>query len=168
MQPLRVRPDGPVRGGEGLRPADPGESGLINVSGQPDAPAKIGIPITDLVAGSNATIAILAALQQRQRDRAGQYLDVAMLDSIMPWLGYYPHHVWHHDEEPERTGMHHQYITPYGPYPAGDGKLVNLAVADDRQWRSFCLEVIEAPELLDDPASRRSSPATGIATCCAR
>ena len=119
-----------------------GESGLLNVSGHADQPAKVGIPITDLVAGSNAAIAILAALRQGGVRRQAQFLDIAMLDSIMPWLGYYPHHVWHGGSEPERTGMHHQYITPYGPYPAGDGALVNVAVADDRQWRVFCTDVM--------------------------
>lgn len=128
-----------------------GESGLLNVSGGPESPAKIGIPITDLVAGSNAAIAILAALRQRDSERTAQFLDIAMLDSIMPWLGYYPHHLWHGGTEPERTGMHHQYITPYGPYPAGDEVLVNVAVADERQWHAFCVSVVEAPDLLDDP-----------------
>lgn len=128
-----------------------GESGLIFTSGGPDSPAKVGIPITDLVAGSNAVIAILAALRQREPDGDAQFLDVSMLDSIMPWLGYYPHHIWHGGDEPERTGMQHQYITPYGPYRAGDGALVNIAVADDRQWRVFCLDVLEDPELAADP-----------------
>jgi crotonobetainyl-CoA:carnitine CoA-transferase CaiB-like acyl-CoA transferase len=127
-----------------------GESGLLMVSGQPDSPAKIGIPVTDLVAGTNAAVAILAALQKRVTDRQPQYLDIAMLDSIMPWLGYYPHHVWHTGNEPGRTGMHHQYITPYGPYPTGDGQLINIAVADDRQWVTLCRDVLETPELLDD------------------
>jgi itaconate CoA-transferase len=128
-----------------------GESGLINVSGEPDTPAKVGIPITDLVAGSNAVIAILAALRQRDAEDAPQFLDVSMLDSIMPWLGYHPHHIWHGGDEPQRTGMHHQYITPYGPYVAGDGTLVNLAVADERQWRALCLDVVQDPALLEDP-----------------
>lgn len=128
-----------------------GESGLLMVSGQPDSPAKIGIPVTDLVAGTNAAVAILAALQKRATNPQPQYLDIAMLDSIMPWLGYYPHHVWHTGNEPERTGMHHQYITPYGPYPTGDGQLINIAVADDRQWVTLCRDVLDIPELLDDP-----------------
>ena len=127
-----------------------GESGLIYTSGGPGSPAKVGIAITDLVAGSNAVIAILAALRHRDRDGDAQFLDVSMLDSIMPWLGYYPHHIWHGGDEPQRTGMHHQYITPYGPYRAGDGALVNIAVADDRQWRAFCLDVVEDQGLAED------------------
>lgn len=128
-----------------------GESGLIFVNGEPDAPAKVGIPITDLVAGSNAVIAILCALRQRERGGEAQFLDVSMLDSIMPWLGYYPHHIWHGGDEPRRTGMQHQYITPYGPYQAGDEALVNVAVADDTQWRAFCVDVLDDHGLAEDP-----------------
>jgi itaconate CoA-transferase len=47
--------------------------------------------------------------------------------------------------------MRHHYVTPYGPYLAGDGQYVNLAVASASDWQVFCRKVIEKPELLDDP-----------------
>jgi crotonobetainyl-CoA:carnitine CoA-transferase CaiB-like acyl-CoA transferase len=74
-----------------------------------------------------------------------------MLDSIVSWLGYFPHHYWHAGEEPARVGMRHHYVTPYGPYLAGDGEYVNLAVASASDWEIFCRKVIEKPELLQDP-----------------
>jgi crotonobetainyl-CoA:carnitine CoA-transferase CaiB-like acyl-CoA transferase len=74
-----------------------------------------------------------------------------MLDSIVSWLGYFPHHYWHAGEEPARVGMRHHYVTPYGPYLAGDGEYVNLAVASASDWEIFCRSVIEKPELLKDP-----------------
>ena len=74
-----------------------------------------------------------------------------MLDSIVSWLGYFPHHYWHAGEEPARVGMRHHYVTPYGPHPAGDGEYVNLAVASASDWEVFCRKVIERPELLEDP-----------------
>jgi itaconate CoA-transferase len=74
-----------------------------------------------------------------------------MLDSIVSWLGYFPHHYWHAGEEPARVGMRHHYVTPYGPYLAGDGQYVNLAVASASDWEVFCKKVIERPELLEDP-----------------
>jgi crotonobetainyl-CoA:carnitine CoA-transferase CaiB-like acyl-CoA transferase len=67
------------------------------------------------------------------------------------WLGYFPHHYWHAGEEPARVGMRHHYVTPYGPYLAGDGEYVNLAVASASDWEIFCLKVVEKPELLEDP-----------------
>jgi itaconate CoA-transferase len=47
--------------------------------------------------------------------------------------------------------MRHHYVTPYGPYLAGDGEYVNLAVASASDWEVFCKKVIEMPELLEDP-----------------
>src|SRR6185436_3357259 len=69
---------------------------------------------------------------------------------IVSWLGYFPHHYWHAGEEPARVGMRHHYVCPYGPYLAGDGQYVNLAVASASDWEIFCKVVIEKPELLTD------------------
>jgi len=98
-----------------------------------------------------AAIGILLALYQREKTGRGQYIDVSMFDSIVSWLGYFPHHYWHAGEEPERVGMRHHYVTPYGPYLAGDGEYVNLAVASSSDWEIFCREVVEKPEWLADP-----------------
>jgi itaconate CoA-transferase len=46
--------------------------------------------------------------------------------------------------------MRHHYVTPYGPYLAGDGEYVNLAVASPSDWEIFCRKVIERPDLLKD------------------
>jgi crotonobetainyl-CoA:carnitine CoA-transferase CaiB-like acyl-CoA transferase len=98
-----------------------------------------------------AAIGILLALYQREKTGEGQLIDVSMLDAIVSWLGYFPHHYWHAGEEPVRVGMRHHYVTPYGPYLAGDGEYVNLAVASASDWEVFCRKVIEKPELLSDP-----------------
>jgi crotonobetainyl-CoA:carnitine CoA-transferase CaiB-like acyl-CoA transferase len=98
-----------------------------------------------------AAIGILLALYQREKTGEGQLIDVSMLDSIDSWLGYFPHHYWHAGEEPARVGMRHHYVTPYGPYLAGDGEYVNLAVASASDWQVFCRRVIERPDFLEDP-----------------
>jgi itaconate CoA-transferase len=98
-----------------------------------------------------AAIGILLALYQREKTGQGQFIDVSMLDSIVSWLGYFPHHYWHAGEEPARVGMRHHYVTPYGPYLAGDGEYVNLAVGSVSDWEIFCKKVIDKPELLEDP-----------------
>jgi crotonobetainyl-CoA:carnitine CoA-transferase CaiB-like acyl-CoA transferase len=90
------------------------------------------------------------ALYQREKTGDGQLIDVSMLDSIVSWLGYFPHHYWHAGEEPGRVGMRHHYVCPYGPYLAGDGEYVNLAVANPADWQLFCQVVIEKPDLLID------------------
>jgi itaconate CoA-transferase len=143
--------DGPYRDVKAYDLLIQGEGGIIATTGYPDKPARAGIAIADIASGMYAAIGILLALYQREKTGQGQLIDVSMLDSIVSWLGYFPHHYWHAGEEPARVGMRHHYVTPYGPYLAGDGEYVNLAVASASDWEIFCKKVIEKPELLDDP-----------------
>ncbi|HEX2229535.1 MAG TPA: CaiB/BaiF CoA-transferase family protein [Candidatus Binatia bacterium] len=143
--------DGPYRDVKAYDLLIQGEGGIIATTGYPDKPARAGIAIADIASGMYAAIGILLALYQREKSGEGQLIDISMLDSIVSWLGYFPHHFWHAGEEPARVGMRHHYVTPYGPYLAGDGQLVNLAVASASDWEIFCRRVIEKPELLADP-----------------
>ena len=97
---------------------------------------------------------ILLALYQSEKTGRGQVIDISMFESAVSWLGYFPHHYWHNGEEPARVGMRHQYITPYGPYLAGDGEYVSVASATAPDWEIFCRDVIRRPELLDDARFR--------------
>src|SRR4030095_5145156 len=133
------------------RSSDLGEAGIIATTGYPDAPAKVGIPMTDIAAGIYAALGIAFALFQRERTGRGQFIDVSMFEATLSWLGYFPHHYWHQGEEPERVGMRHHYMVPYGPYRARDGKYVNVACASGRNWDLFCEHVLERPDLLADP-----------------
>ncbi len=142
--------DGPYRDVKAYDLLIQGEGGIIATTGYPDQPARAGIAIADIASGMYAAIGILLALYQREKTGEGQWIDVSMLDSILSWLGYFPHHYWHAGEEPARVGMRHHYVTPYGPYLAGDGHYVNLAVASASDWEVFCRKVIDKPELLSD------------------
>ena len=128
-----------------------GESGILLTNGYPDAPAKIGLPITDLIGGMTAAMAIVAALYERRSTGVGADLDIGMLEATVPWLGYYPQRWWHEGAEPPRSGMRHQYLCPYGPYECADGRYVNLVVASADHWKRFAELVVRRPEWLDDP-----------------
>ena len=143
--------DGPYRDVKAYDLLIQGEAGIIATTGTADRPAKVGVSMTDLASSMYAAVAILAALHQRETTGKGQFIDISMFEAAASWLGYFPHHYWHRGEEPKRLGMRHNYITPYGPYLAGDGVYVNLAVATESDWRIFCRDVIERPDLLDDP-----------------
>jgi crotonobetainyl-CoA:carnitine CoA-transferase CaiB-like acyl-CoA transferase len=143
--------DGPYRDVKAYDLLIQGEGGIIATTGYPDRPARAGIAIADIASGMYAAIGILLALYQREKTGQGQLIDVSMLDSIVSWLGYFPHHYWHAGEEPARVGMRHHYVTPYGPYLARDGEYVNLAVASASDWEVFCRKVIDKPEFLEDP-----------------
>ncbi|MEK6601095.1 MAG: CaiB/BaiF CoA-transferase family protein [Candidatus Binatota bacterium] len=142
--------DGPYRDIKAYDLLIQGEGGIIATTGYPDKPAKAGIAIADIAAGMYATLGIVLALYQREKSGRGQRVDISMFESIVSWLGYSPHHYWHQGEEPQRMGMRHNYVTPYGPYLARNGKYVNVAVATAKDWEAFCQEVIERPDLLQD------------------
>ena len=156
--------DGPYRDVKAYDLLIQGEGGIIATTGYPDKPAKAGIAIADIASGMYAAIGILLALYQREKTGEGQLVDVSMLDSIVSWLGYFPHHYWHAGEEPGRVGMRHHYVCPYGPYLAGDGEYVNLAVASPADWDVFCKVVIEDRSSLPMRVSPRSKIGVRIAT----
>jgi itaconate CoA-transferase len=143
--------DGPYRDAKAYDLIIQGESGILLANGYPDAPAKVGLPVTDLIGGLTAALGIVAALRRQEHTGQGEYLDVSMLDAAASWLGYFPQHYWHGGTEPPRTGMRHQYLCPYGPYLAADGRYVNLAVASPRDWERFVTEVARQPGWLADP-----------------
>ena len=143
--------DGPYRDVKAYDLLIQGEAGLIATTGYPDRPAKASIAIVDIAAGMYAALGISLALFQRERTGRGQAVDISMFESLVSWLGYFPHHYWHQGEEPQRMGMRHHYVTPYGPYLARNGQYVNLAVATPQDWQIFCRDVIERPDLLSDP-----------------
>ncbi len=142
--------DGPYREVKAYDLLIQGEAGLIATTGYPDKPAKASIAIVDIAAGMYAALGISLALYQREKTGRGQAVDISMFESLVSWLGYFPHHYWHQGEEPQRVGMRHHYVTPYGPYLARDGEYVNLAVATPQDWETFCRQVIERPDLLSD------------------
>jgi crotonobetainyl-CoA:carnitine CoA-transferase CaiB-like acyl-CoA transferase len=148
--------DGPYRDVKAYDMLIQGEAGMIATTGFPDKPVKVGVSITDLTSSMYAAVAVLGALYERTRTGRGQFIDISMFESAVSWLGYFPHHYWHKGEEPQRVGLRHHYITPYGPYLAADGKYVNLAVATESDWEVFCRQVIERADLLED--SRFRSP----------
>jgi itaconate CoA-transferase len=142
--------DGPYRDVKAYDLLIQGEAGIIATTGYPDKPAKAGIAIADIAAGLYSALGIVLALYQREKTGLGQFVDISMFESIVSWLGYFPHHYWHRGEEPGRVGMRHHYVTPYGPYLAKDGKYVNLAVATAKDWEVFCKIVLQRRDLLED------------------
>ncbi|HEY3305397.1 MAG TPA: CaiB/BaiF CoA-transferase family protein [Candidatus Binatia bacterium] len=142
--------DGPYRDVKAYDLLVQGEGGILATTGYPDKPARASIAIVDIASGMYAALGIALALYQREKTGAGQFIDISMFESIVSWLGYFPHHYWHQGEEPPRIGMRHHYVTPYGPYLAGNGKYVNVAVATPKDWEVFCKEVIGRPDFLED------------------
>ena len=93
---------------------------------------------------------ILAALIDRERTGRGCAIDVSMLESMVEWMSYPLYYAFDGAEPPARAGAAHATIYPYGPFPAGDGKVVMLGLQNEREWAAFCCEVLKQPELATD------------------
>ncbi|HPT50242.1 MAG TPA: CaiB/BaiF CoA-transferase family protein [Accumulibacter sp.] len=137
------------------------EAGFLSVSGLADEPAKAGCSIADIAAGMYAYSGILAALLQRARTGEGARVEVSMLECMAEWMGYPLYYAFDGAPPPPRSGAAHATIYPYGPFAAGDGKVVMLGLQNEREWAVFCEQVLRRPELIDDPryasTSKRSA-----------
>jgi itaconate CoA-transferase len=134
------------------------EAGLLSVTGTPETPVKAGIPAADIAAGMYAFSSILAALLRRERSGEGAVIDVTMLEALGEWMGFPAYFTAYGGSAPPRSGAHHATIVPYGPFRAGDGQTVFLAVQNEREFAQFCDVVLQNPALKND-ARFSSSPA---------
>jgi crotonobetainyl-CoA:carnitine CoA-transferase CaiB-like acyl-CoA transferase len=134
------------------------EAGLLSVTGTPEAPAKSGIPAADIAAGMYAFTSVLAALLRRERSGEGATIDVTMLEALGEWMSFPAYFTAYGGIAPPRSGAHHATIVPYGPFKAGDGETVFLAVQNEREFAQFCDVVLRKATLKTDPRFS-SSPA---------
>jgi itaconate CoA-transferase len=144
-------PDGPQRDRKAYDLLLQGEAGVIALTGEPDAPAKVGISVADIASGMYAFSSILAALYRRQSSGHGADIQISMLEALVEWVTPAALVTQYTGRAPQRAGGRHNFIVPYGGYRVGDGGSVNLAVQNDGQWRRLCAVVLRRPELADDP-----------------
>lgn len=126
------------------------ESGLVGITGSPEAPARVGISIGDIAAGMYAFSSVLAALLGRAGSGRGSHVEVTILEALAEWLGA----PWYHASggaRPARSGTRHPTIAPYGEFRCRDGDVVFLSVQNQREWQRFCDTVLRLPALADDP-----------------
>jgi len=118
------------------------EAGFLSTTGTKDQVAKAGISIADISAGMYAYTNILAALMHRQQTGQGQRIDISMMESLGEWMSYPLYYSMDGAEPPPRAGASHASIYPYGPFEAGDGKVVMLGLQNEREWLVFCEKVL--------------------------
>src|SRR5438552_8437358 len=152
--------DGPYRDHKAYDLLIQSESGFLSITGTQDAPAKAGCSIADIAAGMYAYTNILAALIERDRTGTGCAIDVSMLESMVEWMGFPLFYAFDGAEPPPRAGAAHATIYPYGPFPAGDGKIVMLGLQNEREWTMFCDKVLSQPAVAMDPRFTSNSRRT--------
>ena len=127
------------------------EAGLVSINGAPGPFGRVGVSVCDTSTGLAAALAINEALVKRARTGAGSAIKLSLFD-VMADLMAVP--LLHHDylgAGPERIGLAHPSITPYGGFVTGDGVTLVISVQNDREWASFAAGVLERGELVDDP-----------------
>lgn len=135
-------------------------SGVMNVTGKPDEePMRFGLPIADLATPLYAIIGILLALRYRDKTGKGQYIDVAMMDSLMSFIAGEQFDIFAKFGIPFKTGNFMARVAPFGIYPASDGYVAICAPADPFAFRLF--ELMGQKELAED--ERFSSPGQRVA-----
>ncbi len=127
-----------------------GLSGVMAINGDERLnPLRAGFPVCDTVGGLNAAFAIMAALYHRERTGEGQFIDIAMLDSIMPLMGWVAANLLIGSQQPVLMGNDNFTAAPSGTFQTKDG-YINIAANKQEQWESLC-DVLGIPELKTDP-----------------
>ncbi|ABE36128.1 coA-transferase III family protein [Paraburkholderia xenovorans LB400] len=130
-----------------------GMGGLMSITGEPDdipggGPEKVGVAVTDLMAGMYATTGVLAALMERARSGRGQHVDIALLDCQLAMLANQSMNYLTTGIAPRRLGNAHPNVVPYQTFATNNGHLI-LACGNDGQFRALC-GAMNRPELATD------------------
>jgi CoA:oxalate CoA-transferase len=127
-----------------------GLSGLMSINGDERLnPLRCGFPVCDTVGGLNAAFAVMAALYHRERSGEGQFIDVALLDSIMPLMGWVAANLLIGGQQPIPLGNENFTAAPSSMFRTRDG-FINIAANQQQQWEDLA-DILGVPELKTDP-----------------
>ena len=141
---------GPSRDERGYDTIFQALSGIMSMTGPGDgAPAKAGIPVSDLTSGLWVTIAALTGLVGRAQSGAGCYVDVSMMDAQLALSALSAARIFALDEDPHRNGTEHPGRVPSAAFVCADEQWLHIS-ASDQHWKPLC-EALELHSLGDDP-----------------
>jgi crotonobetainyl-CoA:carnitine CoA-transferase CaiB-like acyl-CoA transferase len=127
-----------------------GMSGIMSVTGEEGgAPAKAGLPVSDLAAGLFGAYGVLCALEHREKTGEGQFVDTSLLEAAMALTVWESTEYWSTGRTPKALGSAHRLAAPYQALRAADGYFT-VGANTDRLFEAFC-QAIGRKELRDDP-----------------
>ncbi|MFC6766608.1 CaiB/BaiF CoA transferase family protein [Natrinema soli] len=139
---------GPWRERSGYDLLIQGMSGIMSVTGEEGRqPAKVGLPMTDLITAMWAAFGATTALYRRELTGDGEYIDLGMLESALPWLTKQAGQVFA-GNEPRRMGTKDPVLAPYQTFETEDS-YINICILNEKLWGELC-DVIDRPDLPED------------------
>ena len=130
------------------------ETGLASITGAPEQPGRVGVSVCDIACGMYAHAGVLEALVERRRTGRGKGLAVSLFDAMADWMTVPLLHQDYTGQAPQRVGLNHPSIAPYGAYACEGGDQVVISIQNNREWQNFCEQVLGRPELVYDPDYR--------------
>ncbi len=127
------------------------ESGLSSITGNEQGSARVGVSVCDIAAGMTAFQAVLQALFARERTGEGRHIAVSLYHALADWMNVPYLQFAYGGKTPDRAGLSHPTIAPYGAYACGDDKAVLISVQNEREWGMLCADVLGRPEVATDP-----------------
>jgi itaconate CoA-transferase len=126
------------------------ESGLASITGGPEGPSRVGVSIVDVATGATAHASILEALIGRSVSGQGADIRISMFDVMADWLTV-PLLNAEAGNPPQRMGLAHPSIAPYGVFRSQDGKDILISIQSEREWKVLCAKVLGDAALAADP-----------------
>jgi len=126
------------------------ESGLSSITGNEQGAARVGVSVCDIAAGMTAYQGILQALFARERSGEGRHIAVSLYHALADWMNVPYLQYAYGAKTPERAGLNHPTIAPYGAYTCGDGKAVLISIQNEREWAMLCSEVLGDAAIASD------------------
>ena len=123
------------------------ESGLCSVTGRPEGPGRVGVSACDIACGMNAHAAVLEALIERGATGRGKGIAVSLFDGMADWMNVPLLYLEGTGRAPQRIGLAHPSICPYGAFETRDGALVLVSIQNEREWAEFCAGFLGQPDL---------------------
>ncbi len=119
------------------------ESGLAMITGHPAGPGRVGVSACDIACGMAAHAGVLEALIARGITGHGKGLAVSLFDGMADWMNVPLVYFEGTGKAPERVGLAHPSICPYGAFATNDGALVLISIQNEREWADFCAKFMD-------------------------
>ncbi|WP_131829776.1 CoA transferase, partial [Teichococcus deserti] len=118
-----------------------------SITGHPAGPGRVGVSVCDIATGTMAHAAVLEALIERGITGEGKAIGISLFDAMADWMNVPLLYFEGTGKAPQRLGLAHPSICPYGAFATSDGALVLISIQNEREWQQFCAGFLQEPEL---------------------